>query len=128
MNSAATAMPPLELIICGPLLFLILLLMGKSLRRHAVTPALPKSTSTSPPDKTSDNQFPDPDPLLEFELKNATARNHVYVNKPLRYPYFQVRAGFFYVQGGCGAENRQWHTNPCTPMTGSKLIRILDGT
>lgn len=32
----------------------------------------------------------DPDPLYDFNLKTATSRNFVYVNKTVRYPYFQV--------------------------------------
>lgn len=35
-------------------------------------------------------RLPDPDPLWDFDLATARTRNHVYVNKPLRYPYFQV--------------------------------------
>ncbi|KAL1938522.1 hypothetical protein VTO73DRAFT_11545 [Trametes versicolor] len=33
---------------------------------------------------------PDPDPLLEFDLETATARNFVYANKTMRYPYHQA--------------------------------------
>ena len=36
--------------------------------------------------------LPDPDPLLDFDLETATARNYVYVNKTVRHPYYQVRA------------------------------------
>lgn len=36
--------------------------------------------------------LPDPDPLRDFDLVTARTRNHVYVNKPLRYPYFQTMA------------------------------------
>ncbi|OBZ69863.1 hypothetical protein A0H81_10273 [Grifola frondosa] len=34
----------------------------------------------------------DPDPALDFDLTKATTRNHVYVNKTLRHPYFQTMA------------------------------------
>ncbi|KAH9855929.1 hypothetical protein C2E23DRAFT_557005 [Lenzites betulinus] len=36
--------------------------------------------------------LPDPDPLLEFDLKTATARNFIYANKTMRYPYHQTMA------------------------------------
>ncbi|GAA5913255.1 hypothetical protein JCM6882_000044 [Rhodosporidiobolus microsporus] len=36
--------------------------------------------------------LPDPDPLLDFDLETATTRDHIYVNKCLRYPYFQTMA------------------------------------
>lgn len=44
-----------------------------------------KETPSSPP-------LPDPNPLFEFDITTATTRNHVYVNKPLRYPYYQTMA------------------------------------
>ncbi|KAF8514639.1 hypothetical protein BU17DRAFT_52414 [Hysterangium stoloniferum] len=37
-------------------------------------------------------QLSDPEPLLEFDLENATTRNHVYVNKTVRFPYYQTMA------------------------------------
>ncbi|TFY60904.1 hypothetical protein EVJ58_g4856 [Rhodofomes roseus] len=43
-------------------------------------------------DATGPGYLPDPDPLLEFDLKTATLRDYVYVNKVLRYPYFQTMA------------------------------------
>ncbi|KAH9834100.1 uncharacterized protein C8Q71DRAFT_873543 [Rhodofomes roseus] len=43
-------------------------------------------------DATGPGYLPDPDPLLEFDLKTATLRDYVYVNKALRYPYFQTMA------------------------------------
>ena len=36
------------------------------------------------------SSLPDPDPLLNFDLETATARNFVYANKTVRYPYYQV--------------------------------------
>ncbi|BGP49444.1 hypothetical protein JCM10450v2_005335 [Rhodotorula kratochvilovae] len=36
--------------------------------------------------------LPDPDPLVDFDLKNAKTRDHLYVNKCLRWPYFQTMA------------------------------------
>lgn len=33
---------------------------------------------------------PLPDPYLDFDLETAHTRNHIYVNKTLRFPYFQV--------------------------------------
>ncbi|KAI0663963.1 hypothetical protein C8Q70DRAFT_211356 [Cubamyces menziesii] len=36
--------------------------------------------------------LPDPDPLAEFDLETATARNFVYANKTMRYPYHQTMA------------------------------------
>lgn len=38
-------------------------------------------------------ELPDPDPLYDFDLSTAHTRNHIYVNKTLRFPYFQVRLG-----------------------------------
>ncbi|KAH9911195.1 uncharacterized protein B0H18DRAFT_1129044 [Fomitopsis serialis] len=43
-------------------------------------------------DATGPGYLPDPDPLLDFDLSTATLRNYVYVNKVLRYPYFQTMA------------------------------------
>ncbi|KAI0369011.1 hypothetical protein BV20DRAFT_947094 [Pilatotrama ljubarskyi] len=40
----------------------------------------------------SDGSLPDPDPLLDFDLDTATARNFIYANKTMRYPYHQVRS------------------------------------
>ncbi|GAA5905788.1 hypothetical protein JCM8208_000899 [Rhodotorula glutinis] len=36
--------------------------------------------------------LPDPDPLANLDLKSATTRDHLYVNKCLRWPYFQTMA------------------------------------
>ena len=36
------------------------------------------------------SSLPDPDPLVNFDLETATARNFVYANKTVRYPYHQV--------------------------------------
>ncbi|EJU05042.1 hypothetical protein DACRYDRAFT_47033, partial [Dacryopinax primogenitus] len=36
--------------------------------------------------------LPDPKPLLDFDLKTAKTRNYIYVNKTLRYPYYQTMA------------------------------------
>ncbi|KAI0359575.1 hypothetical protein OH77DRAFT_1395578 [Trametes cingulata] len=36
--------------------------------------------------------LPDPDPLLDFDLETATARNFIYANKTMRYPYHQTMA------------------------------------
>ncbi|KAI0326339.1 hypothetical protein GY45DRAFT_1329059 [Cubamyces sp. BRFM 1775] len=36
--------------------------------------------------------LPDPDPLTEFDLETATARNFIYANKTMRYPYHQTMA------------------------------------
>ncbi|KAF8304833.1 hypothetical protein DL93DRAFT_2066749 [Clavulina sp. PMI_390] len=38
------------------------------------------------------NYVPDPKPLLDFDLKTARTRDYVYVNKTLRYPYYQTMA------------------------------------
>ncbi|THH20952.1 hypothetical protein EW146_g509 [Bondarzewia mesenterica] len=45
-------------------------------------------------DKLEDKpgSLPDPDPLHDFVLETAHTRNHIYVNKTLRYPYFQTMA------------------------------------
>ncbi|KZT72269.1 hypothetical protein DAEQUDRAFT_27471 [Daedalea quercina L-15889] len=43
-------------------------------------------------DATGPGYLPDPDPLLDFDLSMATLRDYVYVNKVLRYPYFQTMA------------------------------------
>lgn len=84
----------LPLILYGSFLALVL---HRYLRRYAALLLFPQRTSKIQPDKTAANQFPDPDPLLDFDLTNATARNHVYVNKTLRYPYFQVRPALIFV-------------------------------
>ncbi|EJD05609.1 uncharacterized protein FOMMEDRAFT_77964 [Fomitiporia mediterranea MF3/22] len=34
--------------------------------------------------------LPDPDPLHDFDLETATTRNHLYVNKTVRWPYYQT--------------------------------------
>ncbi|CCM03919.1 uncharacterized protein FIBRA_06070 [Fibroporia radiculosa] len=39
---------------------------------------------------TGPGYLPDPDPLVGFDLKSASVRDYVYVNKTLRYPYFQT--------------------------------------
>ncbi|PCH35811.1 hypothetical protein WOLCODRAFT_140094 [Wolfiporia cocos MD-104 SS10] len=39
---------------------------------------------------TGPGYLPDPDPLHRFDLQSATVRDYVYVNKTLRYPYFQT--------------------------------------
>ncbi|KAF8746424.1 hypothetical protein RHS02_00897, partial [Rhizoctonia solani] len=36
--------------------------------------------------------FPLPDPLPDFSLENARTRDYIYVNKTLRYPYYQTMA------------------------------------
>lgn len=41
-------------------------------------------------DATGPGYLPDPDPLVDFDLEHASLRDYVYVNKVLRYPYFQV--------------------------------------
>ncbi|KAF9030721.1 hypothetical protein BDZ89DRAFT_660335 [Hymenopellis radicata] len=42
-----------------------------------------EKVSTSPPN---------PDPYLDFDMETAHTRNHIYVNKTLRFPYFQTMA------------------------------------
>ena len=37
------------------------------------------------------SSLPYPDPLVNFDLETATARNFVYANKTVRYPYYQVK-------------------------------------
>ncbi|KAI8978285.1 hypothetical protein BD414DRAFT_580100 [Trametes punicea] len=36
--------------------------------------------------------LPDPEPLTDFDLETATARNFLYANKTMRYPYYQTMA------------------------------------
>ena len=36
------------------------------------------------------HRLPDPEPLNDLDLKTAQIRNHIYANKTLRHPYFQV--------------------------------------
>ncbi|KZT50557.1 hypothetical protein CALCODRAFT_559055 [Calocera cornea HHB12733] len=43
-------------------------------------------------EKAEDDALPDPKPLLEFDLKTAKTRDYIYVNKTLRYPYYQTMA------------------------------------
>ncbi|KAJ2989663.1 hypothetical protein NUW54_g8709 [Trametes sanguinea] len=38
------------------------------------------------------SSLPDPDPLTDFDLRKATARNYMYANKTMRYPYHQTMA------------------------------------
>ncbi|KZT25682.1 hypothetical protein NEOLEDRAFT_1169290 [Neolentinus lepideus HHB14362 ss-1] len=40
----------------------------------------------------AEQKLPDPDPLWDFDLATATTRNHLYVNKTVRWPYFQTMA------------------------------------
>lgn len=80
---------PLDLIFWATLIVSVPLLLRQSLQWYANSPPFRKRIFQQ--DQRNRVQFPDPDPLLEFDLANATARNHVYMNKPLRYPYFQVR-------------------------------------
>jgi hypothetical protein len=35
-------------------------------------------------------KLPDPSPVQNFDLKTARTRDHIYVNKQLRYPYHQT--------------------------------------
>ncbi|OCH90583.1 hypothetical protein OBBRIDRAFT_793135 [Obba rivulosa] len=42
------------------------------------------------PGKQLEEGLPDPDPLLDFDLSTARTRDYVYVNRTLRYPYFQT--------------------------------------
>lgn len=55
------------------------------------------SSRTALADEANDLKKPlelrDPDPLYNFDLSTAHTRNHIYVNKTLRFPYFQVRLG-----------------------------------
>ena len=52
-------------------------------------PSPPRSVAVeTAPEKAS---LPLPDPLHDFELESAHVRNHIYVNKTIRWPYFQVR-------------------------------------
>jgi len=43
-------------------------------------------------EKGEDDKLADPTPLLDFDLKTAKTRDYVYVNKTLRYPYYQTMA------------------------------------
>ncbi|EJF56819.1 hypothetical protein DICSQDRAFT_70665 [Dichomitus squalens LYAD-421 SS1] len=38
------------------------------------------------------SSLPNPDPLVKFDIETATARNFVYANKTVRYPYYQTMA------------------------------------
>ncbi|KAI0767115.1 hypothetical protein C8Q74DRAFT_1203340 [Fomes fomentarius] len=40
----------------------------------------------------TESSLPDPDPLFDFDLETATARNYVYANKTVRHPYYQTMA------------------------------------
>lgn len=52
----------------------------------------PRVETTDEPKETKKPlEHPDPDPLYDFDLATAHTRNHIYVNKTLRFPYFQVR-------------------------------------
>lgn len=43
-------------------------------------------------EKGEGDSLPNPKPLLDFDLKTAKTRDYVYVNKTLRYPYYQTMA------------------------------------
>lgn len=73
---------------------------------------------------------PDPDPLLVFDLETATARNFVYANKTMRYPYHQasdICTGIVYrlmFVSWC----RRWRISPCISTIGSRSTRSTSGT
>lgn len=50
---------------------------------------LKEQTSSTP--KSESQTVPHPVPLLDFDLTTARTRNHLYANKTVRYPYYQVR-------------------------------------
>ncbi|KIJ31272.1 hypothetical protein M422DRAFT_186275 [Sphaerobolus stellatus SS14] len=52
----------------------------------------PANSRTNAAEKITPGKLPDPDPLLDFDLANARTRNHLYVNKPVRHPYYQTMA------------------------------------
>ncbi|GAA5999457.1 uncharacterized protein JCM10292_004150, partial [Rhodotorula paludigena] len=54
--------------------------------QHADTP------SKVPEKPAKPTTLPEPDPLLDFDLATAKTRDHLYVNKTLRWPYFQTMA------------------------------------
>jgi len=56
------------------------------------TQRFPAKSSTTVKRKANeeDTALPDPEPLPDFDLETATTRNHVYVNKTVRWPYFQT--------------------------------------
>lgn len=53
---------------------------------------LKEQTSTPKPKSQT---VPHPAPLLDFNLTTARTRNHLYANKTVRYPYYQVRLAVF---------------------------------
>ncbi|KIY73213.1 hypothetical protein CYLTODRAFT_417183 [Cylindrobasidium torrendii FP15055 ss-10] len=58
--------------------------------------ALPNKPAYSEPEPVSRKEKPttlaQPDPYYDFDLETAHTRNHIYVNKTLRFPYFQTMA------------------------------------
>ncbi|KAI5480400.1 hypothetical protein MNV49_000975 [Pseudohyphozyma bogoriensis] len=58
--------------------------------RHFSTKSSP--APAPPVDVKAPPKIAEPTPWLDFDLKTATTRDHIYVNKTLRHPYFQTMA------------------------------------
>lgn len=68
-----------------------LLVVGYAVfQRWSVSSVAPLALQSEPKELKKSQELPEPDPLYNFDLENANTRNHIYVNKTLRFPYFQV--------------------------------------
>ncbi|PIL33533.1 hypothetical protein GSI_04156 [Ganoderma sinense ZZ0214-1] len=56
------------------------------------SPSSPDAEKTLSVPPSPGSSIPDPEPLHDFDLETATARNFIYANKTLRYPYYQTMA------------------------------------
>ena len=87
----------LNLLIAAVLTAIVLIRLYFKLKSRAKTSVESSSGACSSPDvekkthvSSPGSSIPDPDPLHDFDLETASARNFIYANKTLRYPYYQV--------------------------------------
>ena len=118
----------LNLLIAAVLTAITLIRLYSKLKSRAKTSVESSNGACSSPDvekKTlvplPGSSIPDPDPLHDFDLGTATARNFIYANKTLRYPYYQV-SDPSRTSDGLPVLNenrgRRWRTSQCTRTTG----------
>ena len=96
-----------NLLFAAVLIAITLIYLHSRLRSRAKTNGIASNELWSPEGgekiPAPGSSMPDPDPLHDFDLETATARNFIYANKTLRYPYHQV-SGAFYVTFRCITE------------------------
>ncbi|GAA5849182.1 hypothetical protein JCM8547_006471 [Rhodosporidiobolus lusitaniae] len=86
----ADVSPSILFLGAAAVVFLILAILEPRiglLRRFQPKAAVPEKQLVQGEPRVSD-----PDPFLDFDLETARTRDHIYVNKCLRYPYFQTMA------------------------------------